>query len=142
MTSEEYIKSQISTFLKKHSLDLPVILERPKEIQFGDYASNIAMQLARPLKKAPRDIAEELLQEITLDPNILWVHVEVSIFRSETGPRVSSPYEEELVPAMIGEYQIILSILVHIANYHVLSQFSTFCISGHIAGNDRKIVPP
>lgn len=34
-------------------------LDRP-EAKFGDYATNVAMQLAKPLGKNPRDIAEEL----------------------------------------------------------------------------------
>jgi arginyl-tRNA synthetase len=36
-----------------------VVLSRP-DPQFGDYATNVAMQLAKPLGRNPRDIAEEL----------------------------------------------------------------------------------
>ncbi|MED3623827.1 arginine--tRNA ligase [Neobacillus thermocopriae] len=38
-----------------------VILETPKEKAHGDYSTNMAMQLARVAKKAPRVIAEELI---------------------------------------------------------------------------------
>ncbi len=38
-----------------------VVLELPKEKAHGDYATNMAMQLARVAKKAPRSIAEELI---------------------------------------------------------------------------------
>lgn len=38
-----------------------VILEIPKEKTHGDYSTNMAMQLARVAKKAPRMIAEELI---------------------------------------------------------------------------------
>lgn len=38
-----------------------VILETPKEKAHGDYSTNMAMQLARVAKKAPRMIAEELI---------------------------------------------------------------------------------
>lgn len=34
-----------------------VVLERPKSAEHGDYACNVAMQLAKPLKRNPRDIA-------------------------------------------------------------------------------------
>lgn len=34
-------------------------ISRPEE-QFGDYATNLAMQLAKPLQKSPREIAEQL----------------------------------------------------------------------------------
>jgi arginyl-tRNA synthetase len=39
--------------------ELIVRLDRP-EAKFGDYATNVAMQLAKPLGKNPREIAEEL----------------------------------------------------------------------------------
>lgn len=42
--------------------DLPaVILETPKDKSHGDYSTNMAMQLTRIAKKAPRVIAEELI---------------------------------------------------------------------------------
>ena len=40
-----------------------VILEVPKEKAHGDYSTNMAMQLARVAKKAPRMIAEELISQ-------------------------------------------------------------------------------
>nr|WP_207789129.1 arginine--tRNA ligase [Neobacillus terrae] len=43
-----------------------VILETPKEKSHGDYSTNMAMQLARVAKKAPRAIAEELVANIDL----------------------------------------------------------------------------
>lgn len=41
--------------------DIAFVIERPKNPEHGDYACNIAMQLARPLKQSPRQIAEALL---------------------------------------------------------------------------------
>jgi arginyl-tRNA synthetase len=41
------------------NVDVRVDLTRP-DPQFGDYATNIAMQLAKPLGKNPREIAEEI----------------------------------------------------------------------------------
>jgi len=38
-----------------------VLIERPKQASHGDYACNLAMQLAKPLRKAPRDIANALI---------------------------------------------------------------------------------
>jgi arginyl-tRNA synthetase len=40
---------------------LPFVMTRPKNPEHGDYACNLAMQLARPLKQSPRHIAEQLL---------------------------------------------------------------------------------
>jgi len=38
-----------------------VLIERPKLATHGDYACNLAMQLAKPLRKPPRDIAQALI---------------------------------------------------------------------------------
>jgi len=47
-----------------------IILERPKQASHGDFASNLAMQLARALKSNPRQIAERLLQALPASPHI------------------------------------------------------------------------
>jgi len=47
-----------------------VHLERPKQAAHGDFAANLAMQLARALKENPRTIAERLLREL---PKSEWV---------------------------------------------------------------------
>ena len=39
-----------------------IILDTPKDKTHGDFATNIAMQLARVAKKAPRAIAEALVE--------------------------------------------------------------------------------
>lgn len=41
-----------------------VVLEKPKDKSHGDYSTNMAMQLARVAKKAPRQIAEEIRDHI------------------------------------------------------------------------------
>ncbi|MBA3579916.1 MAG: arginine--tRNA ligase [Gemmatimonadaceae bacterium] len=40
-----------------------VILERPRDRAHGDWATNVAMILARPLKQKPRDIAEKIREQ-------------------------------------------------------------------------------
>lgn len=46
--------------------DIEPQLERPRDPAFGDWATNLAMLLARPLKRKPREIAEALLAEADL----------------------------------------------------------------------------
>ena len=38
-----------------------VLIERPKQASHGDYACNLAMQLAKPMRESPRDIAQALI---------------------------------------------------------------------------------
>lgn len=40
---------------------IDILIERPKQVLHGDYACNLAMQLAKPLRKSPRDIAQALV---------------------------------------------------------------------------------
>lgn len=48
------------------NVDTGVVLTRPDE-QFGDYATNIALQLSKQLGKNPREIAEKLADKIRED---------------------------------------------------------------------------
>ena len=41
-----------------------IILDRPKSAEHGDFASNLAMQLAKPLRQNPRAIAESLIKNL------------------------------------------------------------------------------
>jgi arginyl-tRNA synthetase len=45
--------------------DTPIILERPKQAEHGDFSSNLALQLAKPLKKKPRDLAVALQASVS-----------------------------------------------------------------------------
>ncbi|MDO5103916.1 MAG: arginine--tRNA ligase [Lautropia sp.] len=43
-------------------------LERPRQAGHGDLATNLAMQLARPLKKPPREVAQQLVDALMALP--------------------------------------------------------------------------
>lgn len=43
---------------------LNVVLERPKSTDHGDFATNLAMQLAKPLKQNPRAIAQAIIDAL------------------------------------------------------------------------------
>jgi len=52
--------------------ELPEIqLESPKVAEHGDVSTNIAMLLAKPLRQNPRAIAQQLLDTMPLDPQVL-----------------------------------------------------------------------
>ncbi|WP_420976097.1 arginine--tRNA ligase [Bacillus vallismortis] len=63
---KDVLKEEIKTAVLKAGLaeesQIPnVVLETPKDKTHGDYSTNMAMQLARVAKKAPRQIAEEIV---------------------------------------------------------------------------------
>ena len=52
-----------------------IVLERPKQTSHGDFASNLAMQLARELKTNPRQVAERLVRELPPSPHVVRAEV-------------------------------------------------------------------
>ena len=48
--------------------DAAILLERPKLASHGDFASNLALQLAKALKANPREIAQRLVRELPVSP--------------------------------------------------------------------------
>ena len=47
-----------------------VILDRPKQASYGDYACNLAMQLSRQLRRNPREIAAALIEHLPASPYV------------------------------------------------------------------------
>ena len=52
-----------------------IVLERPKQASHGDFACNLAMQLARAMKRNPRELAQLLLSEIPQSPFVAKVEI-------------------------------------------------------------------
>lgn len=55
--------------------NVSIALERPKQESHGDYATNIALQLARSLKRKPREIAEAIVTALGFSPEVERVSV-------------------------------------------------------------------
>ena len=68
---EEEIAHAIEEQLRKEfQVEVEVSLEQPKQTSFGEMAIPVAFQLARQLKKAPRQIAEHLLRNLPTIPGV------------------------------------------------------------------------
>jgi arginyl-tRNA synthetase len=65
----QLLQSALATVAPGASAD-GIVLERPKSAQHGDYASNVAMQLAKGLKRNPREIAQALLAALPASPYV------------------------------------------------------------------------
>ncbi|GFZ85343.1 arginine--tRNA ligase [Compostibacillus humi] len=69
---EDQLKKEIETAIIEAGLaakeEIPdILLEKPKDKAHGDFASNIAMQLARVAKKAPRQIAQDITERLDVE---------------------------------------------------------------------------
>src|SRR5690242_10582206 len=45
---------------EKYAVELAIVLERPPKIEMGEAASPVCFELAKRLKRAPRQIAQEI----------------------------------------------------------------------------------
>ncbi|KIL76591.1 arginine--tRNA ligase [Bacillus badius] len=103
---QEQLKEEVKAAVLKAGLaqeeEIPaVVLEAPKEKAHGDYSTNMAMQLARVAKKAPRTIAEEMIAHFD--------HSKASIEKIEiAGPGfinfyMNNAYLTDLIPVVLAE---------------------------------------
>ena len=56
---EAALRRALAQLAPEHA-DTPLVLERPKQADHGDFSSNVALQLARHLKRKPRELAEQI----------------------------------------------------------------------------------
>ncbi len=62
------IEAALCAVLRQMGVEQPTVqLERPRDLSHGDVASNVAMTLARELKRSPRQIAEQIAESLDLE---------------------------------------------------------------------------
>ncbi|MBI1731648.1 MAG: arginine--tRNA ligase [Gammaproteobacteria bacterium] len=76
-----------------------ITVERARDDQHGDYASNAALALARALRRKPREIAEAIIASLPSNPNLARVEV--------AGPGfinffLTPAAHQALIPAILG----------------------------------------
>ena len=67
--------AQAATSLSADAAQFNIVLERPKSAEHGDFSSNLAMQLAKPLRQNPRAIAEALIAALPKSEYIAKVEI-------------------------------------------------------------------
>ena len=69
MSSADRIRDELARAARALGAPEPIepLLERPRDPQFGEWATNYAMTIARPLRKPPRDVAASLLEAMNLE---------------------------------------------------------------------------
>ncbi len=68
-----------------------ISLERPKQAQYGDYSSNVALQLSKALKRNPRELAASLIGALAPTPLVARAEVAgagfINVFVSDAARR-------------------------------------------------------
>jgi arginyl-tRNA synthetase len=66
---------QAAASLSADATQINIVLDRPKSAEHGDFSSNLAMQLAKPLRQNPRAIAEALIAALPKSEYIAKVEI-------------------------------------------------------------------
>lgn len=100
---KEYIEKIIHDLF---ATDTSVVLSRP-EPQFGDLATNVALQLAKPLQKNPREVATQIaaqlqthedVEEVTIaGPGFINIRLSNAALIREVYARPSRPYTDQKI---------------------------------------------
>jgi arginyl-tRNA synthetase len=68
---EARIRAALREFLKQRDIhDVPVVTQRPPSVEMGEVATPIAFELAKRLRRAPRQIAQEIASELAAIPGV------------------------------------------------------------------------
>ena len=68
MTAAELIRAELTRAARALGAPDPieVVIDRPREAAFGDWSTNLAMVLARPMGRKPRELAQALIDRTDL----------------------------------------------------------------------------
>ncbi len=73
-----------------------IVIERPKLPQHGDYACNVAMHLAKALKRHPREIAAALVAALPVSPHVAKAEIAgagfINLFLNQKTRQAVVPY--------------------------------------------------
>jgi arginyl-tRNA synthetase len=70
---KEYLRDQFRASLRLLGIssDIGITFEKPRQAHHGDLTTNVAMVVAKTLKKNPRQLATELRATLQLDPSLV-----------------------------------------------------------------------
>jgi arginyl-tRNA synthetase len=75
----DVVRTAVAAVVDRGALAVPVpddvLVERPKNPEHGDYATNVALRLAKPAGRPPREVAEVLAEELRAHDGIATVDV-------------------------------------------------------------------
>ena len=73
---EERLRAAVAAHIKqRYKVDVPVVIELPRQPEFGELATPVSFALAKELKQAPRQIAMELVGKLVEIPGIASIEV-------------------------------------------------------------------
>jgi len=100
----DLFQAAIAPIVAGSDLQPVIVLERPRDPAHGDVACNIAMQLAKPLKKNPRELAQAVVTAVLNHPDRDNLIESIDI----AGPgfinlRMSASSKQEVIPTILQQ---------------------------------------
>ncbi|WP_101519230.1 arginine--tRNA ligase [Spiroplasma melliferum] len=77
-TNVKLIENLLQEYLKANNLTIPVMVEKPRQEGFGHLSTNLALLLAKKLKKTPNKIAEEIIAFIEKNNKSYFKKIEIA----------------------------------------------------------------
>jgi arginyl-tRNA synthetase len=75
----DVVRTAVAAVVDRGALSVPVpdevVVERPRNPEHGDYATNVALRLAKPAGRPPREVAELLAEQLRAHEGIATVDV-------------------------------------------------------------------
>ena len=116
MNLYKYVSEQIN-----EKLGMPVNLESPRNREFGDFATNVAMVMAKQVGKNPRDLANELVGKLTeldfvADANVAgpgFINIKLRddfIWQNTTAPKQMENATPQTIDLDYGAYNVAKSL--------------------------------
>jgi arginyl-tRNA synthetase len=79
----------------------PIALEAPRNPEHGDFSSNVALQLAKRARRAPQQLADELVAKLAADPALREVVAEVTAVAGFVNVRMSHAFWQRSVAEIL-----------------------------------------
>lgn len=68
---KEYLREKVASSLRSLGITSNVTFEKPRQPEHGDLTTNVAMVLAKSLKKNPRQLAVEIVKHLDIDDALI-----------------------------------------------------------------------
>lgn len=68
---KEYLREKVVSSLRSLGITSDVTFEKPRQPEHGDLTTNIAMVIAKGLRKNPRQLATEIVGHLDIDPALI-----------------------------------------------------------------------
>ncbi|WP_346619808.1 arginine--tRNA ligase [Blastococcus montanus] len=76
---QDVVRTAVAAVVERGALPVEVpadvVIERPKNPEHGDYATNVALRLAKPAGRPPREVADLLAGELRAHPGVAGVDI-------------------------------------------------------------------